>query len=63
MRPYGTRSGRDCGPRTWPGMRCKPRAYGALGERGPDKRERRRARRLAREQIAAELAEYDRGAD
>lgn len=44
-------------------MRCKPRAYGALGERGPDKRERRRARRLAREQIAAELAEYDRGAD
>lgn len=62
MRPYGTRADRDCGRRLRPGYRCKPRAYGALGDRGPDKRERRRARRLAREQIAAALVDYFRDA-
>ena len=68
MKPYGTRADRDCGRRAWPGHHGQPRAYGAIGDAKPDgehgnRRERTRARRLARRAIVAALAEHDRGAD
>lgn len=70
MRPYGTLAPAS---RAWPGMACKPRAYGAVADAwdpsGGHKRarisrdrglhrQRARARRLSRDEICEQLVEH-----